>query len=140
LRVRISHHIAILLALGLTLISVACSNSNPSADLQKEVKTIISWIETTRAVGEAWKSGWVPSAYTGRTLQTAQENLKQEIKNIRSLSIPEQSKAEFSIKVQQLEYFVGQGVQAVGDGDKSALDEALTQLAIAQRSLSSSTK
>jgi hypothetical protein len=134
------HHIAILLALGLTSLSVACSNSNPSADLQKEVKTIVSWIETTRAVGEAWKNGSVPSAYAALTFQTAQENLKQEIDSIQSIPISGSAKADLSMKLQQMEISLGEAVQAIEKSDTSALEQTLNQLTTAQQALSASTK
>ncbi len=128
------------MAVGLVSLCSACSKSTPSEAVQKELKTIVSWIETTRAVGEAWKNGSIPSAYATRTFQTAQENLKQEIESIQSLPVSESGKADLSIKLQQLENSLGQAGQAIGNSDRSALEQVLTQLAKAQQSLYASTK
>ena len=140
MRVHTNHHIAILLALGLTSLSVACSNSNPSADLQKEVKTIVSWIETARAVGEAWKNGSIPSAYAGRTFHTAQESLQQEIKTIQSLSIPDAAKITLSTQLQLVQTSIGQAALSIENNDRPAFEKSLTELTTARQSLSPSTK
>lgn len=111
MRIYDNQRVAILLVVGLTCLNAACGKSDSSGALQKELKTVISWIETTRAVGEGFENGSVPSAYAARTFQTAQENLQQEIENIQSLSISEPTKANLTIKLEQLENTIGQAVQ-----------------------------
>lgn len=140
MRVHDNQLIAILLVVELASLGSACSVSHSSVVRQKEVKKIVSWLATTRAVGQAWKDRSVPSAYAARTLQTAQENLKQEIENIQSLAIPEPAKVNLSLKLQQMETSMDQAAHAVRNNDTSALEQTLAQLTTAQQALSASTK
>jgi molecular chaperone GrpE (heat shock protein) len=140
LRIHYKQRIAILLIGGLVCLGTACSKSNPSEALQKELKRVVSWIETTRAVGEAFKNGSVPPAYAARTFQTAQKNLQQEIENIQSLSISESIKADLLSKLQQFENSLGQAEQAVGNSDRQALEQTLSQMTTAGKAFAASTK
>ena len=140
MRIHNQHSSAVLFAAGLIFLCSACSASNSSDALHKELKTIVSWIETTHAVGKPWKNGSVPSAYAARTFQTAQENLKQEVDSIQSIPISGSAKADLSMKLQQMESSLEQAVQAVEKSDTSALEQTLNQLTTAQQALSASTK
>jgi hypothetical protein len=140
LRIHYNQRIAILLIGGLVCLGTACSKSNPSEALQKELKTVVSWIETTRAVGEAYKNGSVPPAYAARTFQTAQKNLQQEFENIQSLPISQSTRADLLSKLQQVENSVGQAVQAIGSSDGPALEQTLSQMTTAKKAFAASTK
>ena len=140
LRVHNKQRIAVLFAAGLIFLFSACSASNPSDALRKELKTIVSWIETTRAVGEAWKNGSVPSAYAARTFETAQRNLQQEMKTLQSLSIPEATRADLSVKIQQLQNSLGQAAMAIKKNDQLSVERVIIELTTAQQWLHPSTK
>jgi hypothetical protein len=140
LRIHNNARIPVLLIIGLACLGTACSKANPSEELQKELKTIVSWIETTRAVGEAFKNGSVPRAYAARTFQTAQKNLQQEIENIQSLSISESTRTDLLSRLQQLENSLGQAMQAIGNSDGHALEQTLIQMTTVEKAFAASTK
>jgi hypothetical protein len=140
LRIHYNQRLAIWLVVGLACLGASCSKSNPSEALQKELKRVVSWIETTRAVGEAFKNGSVPPAYAARTFQTAQKNLQQEFKNIQSLPISPSTRADLLSKLQQVENSVGQAVQAIGNSDGPALEQTLSQMTTAKNAFAGSAK
>jgi hypothetical protein len=122
------------------LLLSSCASSNPSDALQHELKTLISWIETTRTVGQAWQSGSVPSAYAARTFQTAQEALQEESETIQSLSIAEVTKADLRAGIQQMQNSLGQAVVNLKNGDRAGVGTAMTELTTAEQVLNSGLK
>jgi hypothetical protein len=132
-----SKYFFVIVAGGLICCS-GCSSSNPSEVLQHEQKTIISWVETARMVGGAWKNGLVPQAYADRTFQTAQQSIQSEAQTIQSLSIADTAKADLLAKLSGLHDSLGQGVVAVKNDDRAALNITLDQLTVASAALGAS--
>ena len=124
---------------GALLIS-ACASSNPPDALHQEVKTLISWIETTRMVGQAWKAGWVPSTYAARTIQTAQETLQKESETIQSFPIADKTRADLRARIQQMQDSLGQAEMAVKNSDRTGVDTAMSQLTAAEQILEAGVK
>jgi len=124
---------------SLLLIS-SCASSNPSEALQQEVKTLISWVETTRMVGQAWQAGSVPSAYAARTFQTAQDTLQQESETIQNLSIAEVTRADLRANIQQMQNSLGQAEVALKNSDRAGVNAAMTQLTAAEQILEAGVK
>src|SRR5258705_5576699 len=104
------------------------------------MKTVTSWLETTRMVGDAWQNNSVPPAYATRTLQTAQENLKQEETAINSLSISDALKSDLITKLRELEKQLGQAAAAIENNNRSAFTLAINQLTTQEQALISTDK
>lgn len=122
------------------LLMSSCVSSNPSDSLHHEIKTLTSWIETTRMVGQAWQAGSVPSAYAARTFQTAQETLQTESETIQSLPIADVTRTDLRANIQQMQNLLGQAEMAAKNSDRAGVDAAMTQLTTAEHVLDAGLK
>ena len=117
----------------------ACSSSPDK--LTKELKTISSWAATVRMVGEALMNGKVPTAFAKRTLETAQQNLKDENKTLsKSSDIPNEERTSVQGQINRIQQLVSQMKSAVEGKDQSVLSQLIRQLMIEEQSMKSSIK
>jgi hypothetical protein len=132
--------VAVVLAGALIFLCSGCGSSNPSDDLRKELRTVSSWIETTRQVGQAWQAGSVPSAYATRTFQTAALTLQQEAATIQSLPLAEAIKSDWLARIEQVQTTLGRASVAIKSKDQSGVAAAITELTTAKQALDSNLK
>lgn len=117
-------------SLSLFLLAFTCCAKSPADQLKAQLQTVTSWTATARMVGEAWLKGYLPHAYTARTLRTAQETISEEAKTIQGENPSEVAELHASVlgQARSLEQLIGQMRAAVENRDGSALSQQLKQL------------
>jgi hypothetical protein len=124
--------------IAMALLVSSCSSRQPDAALRKEQQTIVSWIETTRTIADAWKNYRVPSAYTSRTFKTAQQTLEQESRSIPALPISPDAKGRLVTTIELVHNSLGQAVAGIDKGERPAMDPVIDQLETAKQTLEES--
>jgi hypothetical protein len=124
--------------MAIALLVSSCSSRQPDAALRKEQQTIVSWIETTRTIADAWKNYRVPSAYTSRTFKTAQQALEQESRSIPALPISPDAKGRLATTIGLVHNSLEQAVAGIDKGERSAMDPIIDQLETAKQTLEES--
>lgn len=107
--------------------TTACSVQPSTKSLIKELKTVTSWAATAHLVADFWLQDNVPNAYAKQTLQTTENNLKQEIKTLAKVT-PEQNRNKILNSVQQLQQTVRDMETAVAQKDRNTLSQKIQQL------------
>ncbi len=69
----------------LPIITLTACGQSADEQLQAEIKTVSSWTATAQMAGEAWTKCDVPDAYARRTLETAQDNLKETAESLEEI-------------------------------------------------------
>ncbi len=67
-----------------TLSILACARKSPETLIAEHDRSLVSWEQTVRFVGEGWLANDVPSAYARRTLETTLDELAKEDRAIAS--------------------------------------------------------
>src|SRR5689334_16186066 len=73
------------LLVGLLALLPACGSQSPAQQQASEIGTLLSWTATAWMVGDAWRQGNVPDAYTKQTLESAAQTLTGEQDAVRQL-------------------------------------------------------
>lgn len=129
-----------LLLLPVIAFATACGQS-ADEQLQAEIKTVSSWTAAARMAGEAWTKGDVPDAYARRTLETAQDNLKETADALEETEeIPANQKSQAQEQINNLRQTMNKMQAAVESGDKPALAQSLDQLIKQKQVLETSAK
>jgi hypothetical protein len=115
----------------LSLLLSACSK-----DASASLTAITSWAGTVRLVGESWSRHLVPTPYTRRTLEAAEEGIAEAGKDLaQSDDLPRADRDALVRETGELLRGVSAARQAVAREDRGTLTAALARLAAGERSL-----
>ena len=127
--------------LYLTILLISCGSQSSADQLAKELQTVASWIATAHMVGKAWNDGNVPTPYTQRTLQAAEESLQEEADKLTQTSkIPPNTRRTALELLRNVKTTLGQMQPAVEGGDRTALSRQLNQLEMQRQRVIALTK
>jgi len=109
---------------------LAFSLSCHSKDLSDEVSTVTSWAETVRLAGEAWVHGEIPTAYTRRTFEVADQKIEEEQKEL-AQSPP------LASRTRELRQALKEARSAVTREDRTAVAAPLDRISAVEQALRS---
>lgn len=116
----------------LLMMLTSCSTQSPVDQQVKELQTVQSWAATAHMASDAWTNNTVPTAYTKRTLQTAQQSIQDSLDTLtQKASAP----APILADVRTVAQVVGEMGAAVERGDRAALQQQTAQLAAQEQTL-----
>jgi hypothetical protein len=112
-----------------------------SKDLSDSISTLTSWAATVRLAGEAWVDERVPTPYTRRTFEAAEQGLKEVAKDLPQAegSTPAARSAALA-RLRELRRALGEARSAVARKDRAAraaITAPLARIAAEERALRS---
>jgi len=120
---------ALLFLLSLTL--SACSK-----DASASLTAITSWTGTVRLAGESWAADLVPTPYTRRTFEAAEEGIAEAGKDLaKADDLPRADRDALAKETGELRRAVAAAREAVAGKDRGALTSALARVADGERRL-----
>jgi hypothetical protein len=106
-------------------------------DAEACVAAVTSWAATARLAGESWNSGLVPTPYTRRTFQAAEEGIAEAERDLsKAEDLPTERRDALERATGALRQAVSEARSAVDRKDRHAVRPALDRIAAAEKALS----
>lgn len=122
------------------LISVGGALACSSPDATAVAKNAESWTASSALIGERWRAGTVPTAYTHRSLDAAGSALQQTAQSAAQLPDTTHTRAWLIERVRMVRQSVAALGSAVAHGDRRATTAVVGALAIDRHALDSAAK
>jgi hypothetical protein len=105
-------------------------------DASASLAAITSWSATVRLAGESWAADLVPTPYTRRTLEAAEEGIGEAEKDLaKAADLSPAARDTLLKETAELRRAVSAARQAVARKDRGALTASLAHLAARERRL-----
>jgi hypothetical protein len=108
----------------LLLFTTACGSEPSAQNLNKELKTVISWAATAQMASQAWLQHRVPAVYAQQTLRKTQENLQAGLDEIDKVA-PPQNRAIALSQVKRLQDTIQHMATGLERQDRATLTQNL---------------
>ncbi len=104
---------------------VACGGKSSASLTAEHERSLVSWEQTVRLVGEAWLANDIPSAYARRTLDTTLEELDKQDHTIASDRLTPSERLTLSRMLAHDREITGALLAAVAAGDRDGAARAI---------------